>query len=188
MLSGEDLWGIGGLLNQDALREGKTVYGEPEEMSFQGLRPFLPPTAVQGLLQMMFLDCITDNTGRHGSNFLFAIDERQAITEMLPLYDHGRCFEGTRLARGGQNDGFMRGRRGWGPMGDGSSFPYYGQGGFFCNFPFPVLYDHMRSDYPAFIGEMVSIMRSEGFRQVAAKLECYDFLIDKLEAFENQGR
>jgi hypothetical protein len=171
--------------------DSEPTYSEPEEMSFEGLLPYLPPEAELGLVQMMFFDCISENTGRHESNYMFSIDDRRAISGMLPLYDNGICFQSVSSSMGsliGSDGGEGRGRGGRGRrpwfMRDGSSFPYYGEGGFHTSFPFNELYALIRRDYPETIGELVARTNSEEFRAVASKLGCYEFIIERINRFE----
>ena len=190
-LAAESLYRCGGLLELRNATDGEASYSEPEEMSFEGLLPYLPPEAELGLVKMMFFDCISENTGRHESNYMFTVDANRAISAMLPLYDNGICFQSVSGSVGSLigSDGDAgrgrggRGRRPW-FMRDGSSFPYYGEGGFHTSFPFDELYALMRRDYPELIGELVARIRSDEFRAAASKLGCYEFIIERLNRFE----
>ncbi|MCL1802194.1 MAG: hypothetical protein FWG30_00920 [Eubacteriaceae bacterium] len=187
----------GDLLKLRESSESERVYGRPSEMSFQGLLPFLTYEAELGLVKMMYFDCITDNPGRHESNYMFSIDSRGAINSLLPLFDHGLCFQEisylhdfcTALGMdvGNGRDEFRgRGRgmrRGWFMFG-GSSFPYFGRGGFGSSFPFDDLYGYIKNDYPELISYYSERIRSDEFRQGTASLGCYDFIMDKLDSFE----
>jgi hypothetical protein len=204
----DSLLRFGELLNLKESRGEKMVYGSPVEMSFQGLLPYLSVEAELGLVKMMFFDCITGNPGRHESNYMFSVDNRRTISGLLPLYDHGLCFQelgylhdfssilGIEIGstsgddfrgwwRGGGSGRGMRGG-GRGLIWRGSSFPYYGPGGFFSNFPFDELFGHMQRDYPELINTLTAIINSEEFREVATKLECYDFIVERVNRFEER--
>ncbi|MCL1912554.1 MAG: hypothetical protein FWG10_01395 [Eubacteriaceae bacterium] len=161
----------GGLLNRKKSDGNEMVYDNPGEMSFQGLLPYLPPDAELGMAKMMFFDAVIKNSGRHGSNFMFAIDHRRAISGFLPLYDHGNALQ-QGVSRWG------RGRR------EGSAFAYHGYASMRQTFPFDDLYACLRRDYPALVGSLVAKLRSGGFREATAKLECYDFIIERLNNLE----
>ncbi|MCL2631847.1 MAG: hypothetical protein FWD45_01990 [Coriobacteriia bacterium] len=176
VLSAGALGRCGGLYNRDKSRPGVPVYDNPRELSFQGLKPYLQPDAQENLIKMMFFDCVTRNGGRHESNLSFTVDGNRAISAMLPLYDHGWAIQDR--GRGGGRGGGGRGGRG-----GGSSFAYVGQGGFRANIPFEDLYTYMRRDYPELIDGMMAKAQSDQFRKTTTKLECYDFLIDRINAF-----
>ena len=163
VLVGSDLYLCGGLLNLEQSQVGDLVYDDPDEMSFLGLRPYLPANAETDMVRMMFFDCVTMNGGRHSDNYSFEVDARCAIRGMLPLYDHGWCFQEHRF------------------MGRGSSFPYFGRRGFL----FEDLYVNIKRDYPELVAALASKARSDEFRETATKLEIYDFITQRVDEFES---
>ncbi|MCL2044966.1 MAG: hypothetical protein FWG88_01085 [Oscillospiraceae bacterium] len=185
ILSGESLGRVGSLLNYEKSKDGKPVYDMPREMSFEGLLPFLPKEAELGMVKMMFFDSIIRNAGRHGSNFSFAIDDNRAITAFLPLYDQGNAvLEDTSSSDYGGRGG-RGGRGGWGRR-RGSAFPYYGHGGMHRPFPLEELNKCIKRDYPDLVRELVAKTRTEEFRTITTRLDCYELMMDRVNEFINQ--
>ena len=166
VVTGDALYNCGNLVNFEESKGSAVAYGRPDELSFLGLLPFLQRGAEISLVQMMFFDCITRNSGRHPSNFSFAIDSRPAISGLLPLYDHGWCIQENRFMRGG------------------SAFGYYGPSSFHRSFPFDSLYECMLRDYPELIETMVEKAYSSEFKETTEKLECYGFIMRRIESFQ----
>ena len=175
VLSGDALGRCGGLLNLEKSKEGMDVHDLPNEFSFQGLRPYLPKEVEHSLVRMLFFDSIIRNSGRHGSNFSFAIDERRGIKALLPLYDQGNAVLEEMSSRGGS--------RGWGRR-RGSAFPYYGHGGMRRLFALEEMNECLRRDYPDIIADLVEKSKGAQFKKVTTALECYETLAERVSEFE----
>ena len=176
VLAADSLGRCGSLLNLEESKDGKNVYDFPFEMSFQGLLPYLPDEVVLSLVKMLFFDIIIRNSGRHASNFSFAIDERRSITALLPLYDQGNAVLEDSSYPGDDRRG---GGRGWGRR-RGSAFPYYGVGGMRRPFPLDELIACLQRDYPETMSSLIAKARTPEFKQATESLECYDVIMGRV--------
>jgi hypothetical protein len=79
-------------ISSKTLTPGGHIYTERIAPTFMGIREHVPEKCSLSMVKMIIIDYLTRNDDRHAGNFGFYINSSGFIYDMLPLYDHGMCF------------------------------------------------------------------------------------------------